>query len=370
MRVTDEVTRPAPLRVAIAGVGNCASSLVQGCRKYADLDAQHERPALITPRVGGFGPGDLQFVAAFDVDARKVGRPLSEAIFAPPNNTMRFSEPPEATRDVGVAMAPPLDGIAPHMAEYPEAAAFRMSDAPPVDVAEQLRAAAAEILVCYLPVGSTNAVRLFAEAALAAGVAFVNCVPVFIANDPELALRFRNANLPIIGDDIRSQLGATIVHQRLVELFAERGCTIRSTYQLNVGGNTDFLNMLDRSRLNDKKSSKTRAVQRQNAADLLDANTHIGPSDYVPSQADGKIAFIRIDGSGFGCAPMSVDLRLEVEDSPNSAGVALDAIRYAGVALRARVGGVLNAASSYYMKSPPEPMSDIGALAILREQTG
>lgn len=357
------------LRVAIAGVGNCAASLVQGSRYYSDLDVLSERPALISQRIGAFGPGDLEFVAALDVDCRKVGRPLSEAIFMPPNNTARFSEPSDTTRDVIVAMAPVLDGVAPHMFSYPAPTSFRLADMQPVDVVEHLQAASAEVLVCYLPVGSTEAVRYFAEAALAAGVAFVNCVPVFIANDPDVAARFSDASLPIIGDDIRSQVGATIVHQRLVELFAERGCTIRSTYQLNVGGNTDFLNMMDRGRLADKKSSKTRAVQRQNSIDLLDGNTHIGPSDYVPSQADRKIAFIRIDASGFGGVPMSLDLKLEVEDSPNSAGVVLDAIRHAGVALRNGVGGVLDAASSYYMKSPPRPMSDIEALAQLREKT-
>lgn len=351
------------LRVAIAGIGNCASSLVQGVEFYADFPAKSD-PKIqrtITPSIDGLGPGDLEFVAAFDIDRRKVGCTLYDAIFAEPNCALKFAEPPDHCRNVLVDMSPVLDGVAPHMAQYPDEASFRVSDAMPCNVAERLVNTSTEVLVIYLPVGSTQAARHFAKAALEAGVAVVNCVPVFMANDAGLSAQFADKSLPLVGDDIRSQVGATIIHQRLVELMVERGCRLRSTYQLNVGGNTDFLNMLDVNRLRDKKRSKSDAVMRYAITDLNPNNTHIGPSDYVRSQGDQKIAFIRVDAEGFGGVPLALDVRLSVEDSPNSAGVVMDVVRYAGAALRRGMGGILRPVSSYYMKSPPEPIDDRAA---------
>ncbi len=345
-----------PIRVAIAGVGNCASALVQGVAWYAGRDGD-DRGGLMRASIGGFRARDLEFVAAFDVDDRKVGRGLEEAIFAAPNCTRVFQESLPAP-GVTVAMAPVLDGVAAHMAEHPEERAFRVADEAPVDLARALTASGAEVLVSYLPVGAEAAVRAFAEACLEAGVAFVNCVPVFIASDPEWSKRFRDAGLPIVGDDIKSQVGATIVHRLLARLLADRGVELDRTYQLNTGGNTDFLNMLERSRLASKKTSKTEAVQSQLDERLATDDIHIGPSDYVPWQGDNKVAFIRAEGRGFGDAPIELELRLSVQDSPNSAGVVIDAIRCAKLGLDRGLGGPLEAACAYYMKSPPIQMRD------------
>ena len=350
------------IRVAIAGVGNCASALVQGVAFYSPSSggvssADPDPAGVMHPNIGGFRPHALEFVAAFDVDARKVGRPLEEAVFAPPNCARVFQSDLPAT-GVRVERAPTLDGIADHMQDHPDERAFREIDAVPVDVAERLRASGAEVLVGYLPVGAERAVRHYAEACLEAGVAFVNCVPVFIASDPEWADRFRRAGLPIVGDDIKSQVGATIVHRLLSRLFADRGVALDRTYQLNTGGNTDFLNMLERDRLASKKRSKTESVQSQLDVRLPDDRIHIGPSDYVPWQEDNKVAFIRAEGRGFGDVPIELELRLSVQDSPNSAGVVIDAIRCARVALDRGIAGPLEAASAWTMKSPPIQMRD------------
>lgn len=350
-----------PIRVAIAGVGNCASALVQGVAWYSAQEAERREAedgaGLMRSSVGGFRATDLAFVAAFDVDARKVGRPLDEAIFAAPNCTRVF-QPEVPPTGVDVAMGPTLDGVAEHMAEHPEDRAFRVAADAPVDLVDALRDARAEVLVCYLPVGSERAVRCYAEACLEAGVAFVNCVPVFIASDPEWSTRFRDAGLPIVGDDIKSQVGATIVHRLLARLLADRGVELDRTYQLNTGGNTDFLNMLERDRLASKKRSKTEAVQSQLDERLATEDIHIGPSDYVPWQGDNKVAFIRAEGRGFGDAPIELELRLSVQDSPNSAGVVIDAIRCAKLGLDRGLGGPLEACCAWYMKSPPIQMRD------------
>ena len=347
------------IKLAVAGVGNCASALVQGIAYYNERKAG-DAGGLMHADIGGFAPGDLDVVAAFDIDRRKVGRPLEEAIFAKPNRTVVFQETIPAS-GITVAMAPILDGVAPHMSDYPDDDSFRAADDDPVDVAEVLRASAAEVLVCYMPVGSEQAVRHYAEACLAAGVAMVNCVPVFIASDSDWAARFREARLPIIGDDIKSQVGATIVHRALARLFGDRGVSLDRTYQLNTGGNTDFLNMLALDRLKSKKVSKTEAVQSQLDERLETRNIHIGPSDYVPWQGDNKVCFIRMEGAGFGGAPIELELRLSVQDSPNSAGVVIDAVRCAKVGLERGIGGPLEAVSAYYMKSPPKQMRDSDA---------
>jgi len=345
-----------PIRIAIAGVGNCASSLVQGLHFYRDCD-DHDVAGLMHPRIGEWSPTDIQVVAAFDIDRRKVGRPVEEAIFAEPNCTMIFEGKPPVS-DVEVQMGPILDGVAGHMADYPEDRAFRPSDATAVDVTKVLRESGAEVLVCYMPVGAEEAAKHYATCCLEAGVAMVNCVPVFIASDLEWAERFRKAGVPIIGDDIKSQVGATIVHRTLTRLFGDRGVQLDRTYQLNTGGNTDFLNMLARDRLRSKKISKTESVQSQLDARLDNTNIHIGPSDYVPWQNDNKVCFIRMEGQGFGGAPIELEMRLSVQDSPNSAGVVIDAIRCAKLGLDRGEGGPIESASAYYMKSPPVQMRD------------
>ena len=351
------------VRIAIAGVGNCASSLIQGIEYYRTRNVSQSR-GLMHESIGGWGASDVQVVAAFDVDRRKVGQPLERAVFAPPNCTRVFQSalPPSG---VTVQMGPVLDGVAGHMENYGDDEAFRPADETPVDVVAALREAQADVLVCYLPVGSEQAVRHYARACLDAGVAMVNCVPVFLASDPEWAERFRSAGLPIVGDDIKSQVGATIVHRTLGRLFADRGIHLERTYQLNTGGNTDFLNMLERSRLRSKKWSKTESVQSQ-LDERLDAHDiHIGPSDYVPWQDDNKVAFIRMEGRGFGDAPLDLELRLSVQDSPNSAGVVIDALRCAKLGLVRGESGPLEAPSAYYMKSPPRQMRDDTALRAL-----
>ena len=351
------------IRIAIAGVGNCASSLVQGIEYYRTRN-ESQCQGLMHESIGGWSASDIEVVAAFDIDRRKVGHPLEEAVFAEPN-CARVFQPVLPPSGVTVRMGPVLDGVADHMAHYGDDEAFRLAGESPVDVAATLRASRAEVLVCYLPVGSEQAVRHYARACLEAGVAMVNCVPVFLASDTDWAHRFRAAGLPIIGDDIKSQVGATIVHRTLGRLFADRGISLDRTYQLNTGGNTDFLNMLERARLQSKKRSKTESVQSQ-LDDRLDRHDiHIGPSDYVPWQDDNKIAFIRMEGRGFGDVPLELELRLSVQDSPNSAGVVIDAVRCAGLGLARGLAGPLEAPSAYYMKSPPRQMRDDAALRAL-----
>ncbi|MBK7948225.1 MAG: inositol-3-phosphate synthase [Deltaproteobacteria bacterium] len=350
------------VRVAIAGVGSCASALVQGVAYYSAHDPE-KTPGLMHARIGPYGVADIEFVAAFDVDARKVGRPLEEAIFAAPNRTAVFERDLTAgglrrSSGVRVAMAPLLDGVAEHMLDHPADQSFRVAELPPVDLAATLRDAGAEVLVSYLPVGSERAARHVAEACLEARVALVNCIPVFLASDPVWAERFRAAGLPILGDDVKSQLGATIVHRALARLFADRGVELERTYQLNTGGNTDFLNMLERSRLESKKRSKTQSVQSQLDVPLDPDRIHVGPSDYVSWQGDNKLAFIRLEGRGFGGQPIELELRLSVQDSPNSAGVVIDAVRVAKLALDRGLAGPLEAASAWFMKSPPRQLRD------------
>jgi len=349
------------VRIAIAGVGNCASALLQGLEHYRQVPAdQHEAWGLMHLEMGGLRPSDVEVVAAFDVDARKVGRPLHEAAFAPPNCTRAIrdgvSESP-----IMVAMGPPHDGVAPHMADWPPERSFRVADEAPADVERVLRESGAEILVSYLPVGSQKASQSYAEACLATGVSFVNCIPVFIVSDPQWGERFRQAGIPAAGDDIKSQVGATILHRQLVRLFADRGVEIRRTYQLNTGGNTDFLNMLARERLVSKKISKTEAVTSQIPYDIGADNVHIGPSDYVPWQDDNKVCFLRIEGRGFGGAPIELEARLSVQDSPNSAGIVIDVIRYVAIARERGLAGPLLPISAYTMKHPPVQMRDVDA---------
>lgn len=344
------------VRIAVVGVGNCASALIQGIEYYRTQEPQ-QTVGLMHRNLGGYRPQDLQVVAAFDIDQRKVGRDLSEAIFSPPNCTKIFF--PEVPRqEVTVQMGHVLDGYPEHMREYSREQVFVPSDCPPCDVVAELKKSGAEILLNYLPVGSEEAARYYVECCLQARVALINCIPVFIASDPAWEARFREAGLPIVGDDVKSQLGATITHRVLTRLFADRGVTVDRTYQLNTGGNTDFLNMLNRSRLKFKKISKTEAVQSQLDVPLESANIHIGPSDYVPWQKDNKIAFIRMEGRIFGDVPVEVELRLSVEDSPNSAGVTIDAIRCCKLALDRGISGALHGVSAYFMKHPPRQIPD------------
>jgi len=348
------------IKVAIAGVGNCASALVQGVEYYRDRQAT-VLDGVMRHAIGGYRCGDIEFVAAFDVDRRKVGRPLEEAIFAKPNCTQIFQSALPVS-NVVVQAGPVLDGIAAHMADYPDDAAFRPVELEPTDIATALRASGAEVLLCYLPVGSEQAVKHYAQACLDARVAMINCVPVFLASDPHWARQFRDAGVPIIGDDVKSQVGATIIHRALARLFSDRGVGIDRTYQLNTGGNSDFLNMLERSRLKSKKISKTESVQSQLDERLAARDIHVGPSDYVPWQRDNKVCFIRIEGRGFGGAPIELEMRLSVEDSPNSAGVVIDAIRCVKLALERGEAGPLVAPSAYYMKTPPRQFRDSIAL--------
>ncbi len=339
------------VRVAIAGVGNCASSLVQGIQFYRGVRAGESVPGLMHAELGGYLVGDVAVVAAFDVAEGKVGRDVSEAILAAPNNTQVFAAVPET--GVVVQRGPTLDGLGKYLREMIEE-----SPAPPVDVAGALRAARADVLVSYLPVGAEAATRWYAEQALAAKCGFVNCIPVFVASDPTWQKRFATAGLPLVGDDIKSQLGATILHRTLVNLFRDRGVRVDRTYQLNFGGNADFANMLERERLQSKKISKTQAVTSQLAAALPEGDVHVGPSDHVPWLADRKWAHIRVEGTTFGNVPLSCELKLEVWDSPNSAGVVIDAVRCAKLALDRGIGGALVGPSSYFMKSPPVQFTD------------
>ena len=347
-----------PIRVAIAGVGNCANALIQGITFYQDAAEGELIPGLMHNRLGGFAVKDIEFVAAFDVDALKVGIDLAEAMWASKNDTLRFAD--VTTTGVLVQRGPTLDGLG----EYYQQA-ITESDAPAVDVAQVLRDTNVDVFVCYLPVGSDAAVKFYAQAAIDAGVAFVNALPVFVASDPEWAEKFTKAGLPIIGDDIKSQLGATITHRVLARLFEQRGLVLDRTYQLNVGGNMDFKNMLERSRLESKKLSKTRAVTSNISAHMDPDNVHVGPSDHVAWLTDRKFAYVRLEGHGFGNAPTSLEYKLEVWDSPNSAGVVIDAIRIAKIALDAGVGGPVVGASAYLMKSPPVQHPDEEARELL-----
>ena len=347
-----------PINLAIVGVGNCASSLVQGLTHYRN--GANDVVGLLHPHIAGYHPGDIHVAAAWDIDARKVQRDVAEAIFAKPNCTAIFCAQVPKT-GVNVRMGRVLDGIAAHMADHAADRSFVRADADEPsheDVVKTLRQTQSDVLINYLPVGSQAASEFYAGCALEAGVAFVNAIPVFIASDPRWAKRFAVAGVPIIGDDIKAQLGATIVHRVLTDLFAKRGVKLDRTYQLNTGGNTDFLNMSNRGRLASKKISKTEAVQAVAAERMADENIHIGPSDYVPWQNDNKIAFIRMEGHLFGGVPMNLELRLSVEDSPNSAGVAIDMIRCAKLARDRGVGGPVNPASAYFCKHPPEQMTD------------
>lgn len=350
------------VRIAIVGVGNCASSLVQGLAYYAD---KHPDAAvgLMHWDLGGYRPHDVEVAAAFDVDLRKVGKDVAEAIFEKPNCTKVFCDPVPKT-GVRVRMGRVLDGLSEHLNEHPQDRRFVASDqdeATHESVVEALRESHADVLVNYLPVGSEQAARFYAECALDAGVALVNCIPVFIASDPTFAERFASAGVPIIGDDIKAQLGATITHRMLTDLFAKRGVKLDRTYQLNTGGNTDFLNMLNRDRLASKKESKTEAVQSVAASRIGADDIHVGPSDYVAWQNDNKVCFLRMEGRLFGDVPMNLELRLSVEDSPNSAGVSIDAIRCAKLALDRGQGGVLGGPAAFFMKHPPKQLTDDAA---------
>ncbi|MCX8103115.1 MAG: inositol-3-phosphate synthase [Candidatus Bipolaricaulota bacterium] len=353
------------IRVAIVGVGNCASALVQGIFHYSQSTPE-QLPGLLHPVLGDYQPNDIQIVAAFDIDARKVGKDLSEAIFAPPNCTKIFY-PPVPRLGVTVQMGEIFDGYPAHMDEYPDSEAFRVADARPVDVVTELKRSRAEILVNYLPVGSQRATEFYAQCCLEAKVALVNCIPVFIASDPTWAHKFERRGLPVVGDDIKSQLGATILHRTLAKLCEDRGVQIERTYQLNVGGNTDFLNLLERTRRATKKISKTESVQSQLQHPLPENHIHIGPSDYVPWLKDNKICFLRIEARGFGGVPVTLELKLSVEDSPNSAAIVMDAIRACKIALDRKIAGPLISVSAMTMKHPPEQFPDATALALFEE---
>jgi len=347
------------IKIAIAGLGNCASSLIQGIHFYKGKSAA-DAIGLMHWEIGGYAPGDIEVVAVFDIDKRKVGKDVNEAIFAGPNCTTVFC-PDLPVSGTTVQMGRILDGFSDHMSEYEEKYTFLPADAPEPtekDVVQVLKDTGAEVLLNYMPVGSDEATRFYAECALSADVAFINNIPVFIASTPQWADRFAEKNIPIIGDDIKSQLGATITHRVLTDLFKKRGVKLERTYQLNTGGNTDFLNMLNRTRLISKKTSKTEAVQAVAARRIENENIHIGPSDYVPWQKDNKLCFIRMEGKLFGDVPMNLELRLSVEDSPNSAGVTIDAIRCAKLALDRGLGGILEAPSAYFCKHPPRQFTD------------
>ena len=339
------------VRVAIAGLGNCANSLIQGVEYYRDADPSLKVPGLMHVDLGGYHVGDVEFVAAFDVDATKVDQDISKAMWAGMNNTIEFAE----VRDLGVVVqrGPTFDGLGTYYVDEVEESATE-----PIDVVQALEDSKADVLVSYLPVGSEQATKFYAQAALDAGVGFVNAIPVFIASDPEWARKFVDANLPIVGDDIKSQVGATIVHRQLARLFEDRGVKIDQTYQLNFGGNMDFKNMLERERLQSKKISKTQSVTSQIDRRMNSDTVHIGPSDHVPWLSDRKWAYIRLEGTSFGDVPLNVELKLEVWDSPNSAGVIIDAVRAAKIALDRGKGGPLLAPSSYFMKSPPVQYHD------------
>jgi len=360
------------IKIAIAGIGNCASALIQGIEYYRHRQ-ENEAVGLMHWDIGGYKPGDIEVVAALDVDKRKVGKDISEAIFELPNCTKSIC-PDIPKKGITVKMGRVLDGFAEHMKEYDKKYTFLLSDKEEPgeeDVVNILKESGADMLINYVPVGSEKAARFYAECALKAGVGFINCIPVFIASDPDMGKRFEDKKVPIIGDDIKAQLGATIVHRVLTNLFRERGVKLERTYQLNTGGNTDFLNMLDRNRLISKKTSKTESVQSQLGENRLsDENIHIGPSDWVAWQKDNKVCFIRMEGTLFGGIPMDLELRLSVEDSPNSGGVVIDAIRCCKVALDRGKGGILFSPSACFMKHPPRQFTDAEALRMTEDFIG
>ncbi|MBN1943854.1 MAG: inositol-3-phosphate synthase [Phycisphaerae bacterium] len=358
------------IRVAITGVGNCASSLIQGIHYYREVfRTGQEIVGLAHPTLGGYTPGDIEIVAAVDVDARKVGRPLHEAMFAPPNNTKVFYDR-FTYDDVIVQMGNVLDGVPPHMAEFPDHQAFRVAEKPSAtkdDIIKLLRDSGAEILMNYLPVGSQKGTEFYAECCLAAGVSLVNCIPVFIVSNPAWAKRFTEAGICCVGDDVKAQVGATITHRVLARMMFERGAKIDATYQLNWAGNTDFLNMLERSRLKCKKISKTEAVQSQLDVPLPDDQVHIGPAEFVPWQKDNKVCALRIEARGFGGVPLNIEARLSVEDSPNSAGETIDAIRICKIGRDRKLAGPLLGISAYTMKHPPKQFTDYEARQMVEE---
>ena len=347
----DVALRSQKVRVGVVGVGNCASSFIQGLGYYRNARDNEPVPGLMNVEVGGYHVGDVEISAAFDVNAAKVGRDVAEAILAPPNNTHRFAD--VKPLGVRVARGRTLDGLGRYLREEIEE-----SDAPEEDIAEILERSRTDVLVSYLPVGSQRATEFYAERALEAGCAFVNCIPVFIASNPNWRQRFEAEGLPLIGDDIKSQVGATIVHRVLANLFRERGVRLDRTYQLNFGGNSDFRNMLERERLESKKISKTQAVTSQFDIPMSPESIHVGPSDHVPWLTDRKWAYIRMEGTTFGGVPLNLELKLEVWDSPNSAGIVIDAVRCAKLALDRGIGGALVGPSSYFMKSPPQQFTD------------
>lgn len=349
----------AKIRLGIVGVGNCASSLLQGIEYYREGEGPRRETAggLMHRDLAGYLPGDIEVVCAFDIDERKVGKALEVAAMAAPNNAQPLFEKLPGYK-IRVEMGPILDGFSEHMLQYPEDQRFVPSSVPAVDVAQVLRATRPDVVVSYLPVGSQKAAEHYARACLDEGVSFINCMPTFIVSDPAWGDEFSRRKIPVIGDDIKSQLGATIVHRTLARLFGDRGIKIDRTYQLNTGGNTDFLNMLNRERLDFKKRSKTEAVQSAMDERLASSDVHIGPSDYVPWQRDNKICFLRMEGRGFGGAPIELEMRLSVQDSPNSAGVAIDAIRCCKLARDRGVGGPLIGACAYFMKHPPEQLRE------------
>ncbi len=356
------------IRIAIAGIGNCCSALVQGIHFYKDVENDDELvPGLMHNIIGDYKISDIKIVTAFDIDKRKVGKDITEAIFEKPNCTKIFCGNLPKVGAI-VQMGPILDGVADHMKDYPEDQTFLPSDAEPVDVVEELKKNKVDVLVNYMPVGSQKATEFYADACLKAGVAFINSMPVFICSDEAWEKKFRDKNIPCIGDDIKSQIGATITHRVLSHLFAERGVAIDRSYQLNVGGNTDFLNMYgERARLKTKKISKTEAVESQLAKRLTYDNLHVGPSDWVPFLKDNKVCFIRMEGRKFGNVPVELELRLSVEDSPNSAGCVIDAIRLLKIGLDRGIGGALLSSSAYFMKHPMTQFTDEKAREMIEE---
>ncbi len=354
------------IRIAIVGVGNCAASLLQGIDYYRQNKHKDNQLGLIHYNLVGYAPEDIEVVTAFDIDKRKVGKRVDQAIEALPNCVYPIKTP-IGKIDVRVKMGHTLDGFSVHMKDYPPHRTFLPSDDAPVDVVQELKDSKAEILLNYLPVGSEKATRFYTECCLAAGVSLINCMPAFIVSDPNWAKRFEEKAIPCVGDDVKSQIGATIIHRSLAKLFTDRGIRLDKTYQLNTGGNTDFLNMLNRDRLESKKISKTQAVQSQLDHPMEDENIHIGPSDYVPWQNDNKICFIRMEGRMFGGVPMNLELRLSVEDSPNSAGVTIDVIRCCRLARDRKVGGVLTSIAAFAMKHPPKQFSDSEAKELVKE---
>jgi len=352
------------IRVAVVGIGNCASSLIQGLQYYSKK--RKETIGLMHYEICGYKPENIKVVAAFDIDERKVGMPLEEAIFSPPNCTKTI-EANIVPSNVKVSMGHIFDGVSAHMKDYPDERIFLVSKNRPVDVVKILKATGAEILINYLPVGSEKAAGFYAQCCLESGVSLINCIPVFIVSNAEWAGKFQEKKIPVIGDDVKSQIGATIIHRNLVKLFHDRGVAIDRTYQLNTGGNTDFLNMLNRERLASKKVSKTEAVQSVLNVPIPSENIHIGPSDYVPWQKDNKVCFMRLEGRIFGDVPINLELRLSVEDSPNSAGCMIDAIRCCKVARDRKVGGVLESISAYTMKHPLRQYPDEIARTMVEE---